>query len=357
MSGMPPIPGSPFFLDHLIGLLFLVHVLFMNYVLAAPFVASAMLLVSGKAAIPKVRMMAGTHTVAYTFAINSGVAVLLFVQVIYGKYFFTANTIMGWSWLALIALLLISFYGSYAFKSYLKRVSVNPRNAALIGLANGILLIAIAIIMITNYLIGTSEQQWRQLLLSPGIVHASQMFLPRFFHYLIGSVAVCGFWMSWIGEFKLGADSGNTDASALRKEGLHIASAATGVQVLTGIWFLFSVPADTLNRLLSGSFISMVWISGVISGLLMLAALSLAMVKQGKTIWQSIATGLLIWTIFGMIAGRDILRHSALGTDFNLKTMPYETQTGAMALFLVLLLLGIGVSIYLIRLVRPGQQK
>jgi hypothetical protein len=353
MSGLPPIPASPFMLDHLLGLLFLAHLLLMNYVLAAPFIASFYLGIQGTRGLPRAKLLTAVHPVAYTFAINSGVAALLFTQVIFGKYFYTANTILGWAWLSIIALIMLSFYGSYLLNNYLKRDVVNPRLAGMLGLFVGSLIVLVAVIMIANYFIGTSPDSWKSLLKKPGLVLTYSLFLPRFFHYATGAFAVSGFWMLWIGKYRLRMNPELEAAEQLRIDGLRVATGATALQIMTGLWHLFGQPPEVWERLFSGSFISAIWISGVIAGLLMLAALGLALLHHGLAIWHKIATGLLFWTLFGMIAGRDILRLAALEPAFKLREMPYETQTGAMLTFFVVLVIAIGTIVYLTRLVRP----
>jgi MFS family permease len=47
------------------------------------------------------------------FAINLGIAPLLFVQVLYGNFFYTATILMGIPWLLLTWLLIIIYYGAY----------------------------------------------------------------------------------------------------------------------------------------------------------------------------------------------------------------------------------------------------
>src|SRR5262249_54197505 len=52
--------------------------------------------------------------IAISFAITTGVAVLLFVQGVYGQFFYTANILMGWHWLAILMYLMVGFYLTYA---------------------------------------------------------------------------------------------------------------------------------------------------------------------------------------------------------------------------------------------------
>ena len=106
----------------LLLLTFVLHLLPMNLVLGGSIIA----------AVARVRGRGGDHPqhaelarwfgkatpVAIAAAITFGVAPLLFLQVLYGRLFFTSAILMGWFWLSVIVLLILAYYGAYllAFK-------------------------------------------------------------------------------------------------------------------------------------------------------------------------------------------------------------------------------------------------
>jgi hypothetical protein len=57
---------------------------------------------------------------AFAFAVNLGIAPLLFLQVLYGNFFYTASIILGIPWLFIFVLLIIAYYMAYwlVFKKY-----------------------------------------------------------------------------------------------------------------------------------------------------------------------------------------------------------------------------------------------
>jgi hypothetical protein len=55
--------------------------------------------------------------VATAFAITTGVAPLLFVQLLYGQVFYTSSVLMAWLWFAIVPLLLAGHYANYAVAS------------------------------------------------------------------------------------------------------------------------------------------------------------------------------------------------------------------------------------------------
>ncbi len=123
----PPLPAldptplpAPVWLFHLLLLVtFLVHVLFMNVSLGGTLIASVHGVLARGADAPGrrlVRGMAGMLPASVSFTITTGVAPLLFVQVLYGQLFYSATVLVGWCWLGLLLLLVVAYYAVYLQK-------------------------------------------------------------------------------------------------------------------------------------------------------------------------------------------------------------------------------------------------
>jgi hypothetical protein len=351
MNSFPLLPAPAMLLDHLLGLVFIVHVIFMNFVAAAPFVVAWYLLVKGERGRQRARWLVSVMPVAFTLAINFGVACLLFVQALFSQRFFTANVILGSTWLAVIGLLLAAFYGTYIAKRQTESDRLSPRIGGVMALVVGGLVWSIGLIMICNYFISTSSSDWMMLRDHPSAVLSNLTFIPRALHFLIGSFAVTGFWMIGIAWWKQRRGNDQVDVAKFRQQGIALATAATAIQIVIGIWYVLWLPQETWDRLLSGSFVSIVWMSGVAAGLLMLACLVIANFSPRSELWVKSATGLMIFTLFGMASGRDLVRLTAFGADFHLREIPAQPQIAATRLFLILLVLGVATIIYLLRLI------
>lgn len=351
MSGYLPLPASPMLLAHLLGFVFILHVIFMNYVVAAPIVTAWYLLVKGESGRQRARWMLGVLPVAFTFAINFGVAALLFVQTLYAEQFFTANIILGSAWLSIIGLLLGAFYGVYIAKKLAENTSRSARWGGLVSLGIVVLVCAVGVIMVSNYFISTNRESWTAFHTAPSSVTGTPSFLPRGLHFLVGSFAVTGFWMMWIAWWKSKKGENHYDIVKLFKQGAALAAAATAIQVVLGIWLLLSLSPSVWDHLFSGTMLSVVWISGVAAGLLTLGSLLIINFNLGRYFWLKISTGLVIYTILGMVAGRDVVRLASMGDEFKLQELPAQPQIGAMQWFLLILVLSLAVIVYLVRLV------
>jgi hypothetical protein len=357
MNGYPVIPGSAMFLDHLLGLLFIVHILFMNYVLAAPLLTVWYLWTRPSDGRMFAKWISAALPVMFTFAINFGVASLLFVQALYADRFFTANVILGKIWLSVIGLLMVAYYGVYYVRGVLVKSERGGLRVGLGGLVITGLVWAIALIMIANYFITTDQANWHSLLKSPNGVIQNTTFIPRALHFIFGSFAVTGLWMVWMSWWRGKRGAAESDVLSFRRQGLLLAAGATGFQVIDGIWFLLLQPSEIWDALFSGSIPGMVWISGVAAGLMLLGSLIVAAVFPLRAFWQKVSTGLLFWTLIGMVAGRDVIRHSLFGKDYSLGVMAHTPQVRPMLIFFCLLLAGIGVMIWLIGLIWDAPPK
>lgn len=356
MTGFPPIPGSPFMLDHLLGMLFILHTVCMNFVAIAPFIISWYLLAKRRDGIQRALWVGAALPVAYTLAINFGVACLLFVQVLFSENFFTANILLGNRWLAVIALLLVSYYGVYAVNSLLKRENIPVWIPALVSCGNGFLIWAIGFIMISNYFASTNSDSWAAYQKNSDLITSAPTFTARSIHYLVGAIAVSGFWLMWISAWRMRISADNSELKKLSYQGNLLATAATGVQIIVGIWYLLSLPAALWDKLFGGGFASIVWISGVAAGFMLVVALAMGNFLSNQRRWRWIATILLAWTLVGMISGREVIRITSFGPDFSLRNLPQTSQGGIQTIFGIALLVAmitIAWLIYIIKTARP----
>ncbi|MCX6600478.1 MAG: hypothetical protein NT025_02825 [bacterium] len=350
MSPFPPVSAAPVLLDHLLGLMFVVHVVFMNFVLAAPLVMVWNLWSGNDDKRRFAQWLAGALPVAFTFTITLGVAALLFVQALFPDRFYTANILLGKIWLAVIPLLMAAFYAAYVARSLVAK----PKGSVWAGLAclvTAALTSCIVVIMVSNYFATTMAERWPELAVKSALVLLNQTFLPRTLHFMAGAFAVTGLWMVWISWWKRRRGEDAAACTAFRRQGLHLAAGASGAQVIAGVWFLIWLPAEAWDRLFNGSVPSLVWISGVATGLALLGVLIVATVYPDRPLWSRVATALMAWTLLGMAAGRGLLRLFAFDRAFQVASIEYRTQAGAMLVFFVLLLIGLATLAALIWLI------
>lgn len=121
LTGIPqadplPQPGPTWLLWTLLLVTFVLHLVPMNLVLGGA-VLNVVARWRARRGAPHAPTLAHDITkampVAIAAAVNFGVAPLLFLQVLYGRVFFTSSVLMAWWWLAVVPILIAAYYGAY----------------------------------------------------------------------------------------------------------------------------------------------------------------------------------------------------------------------------------------------------
>ena len=282
---------------------------------------------------------------ALTFTITLGVAPLLFLQLLYGQFFYTASVLSAVPWLSMLFLLMGGYVLLYRFTGG----GSKPR--ALSGLLAALLLAGVGLMLVNVSTLSLRLDAWAAH--AAASVHGLRMnhtdptFWPRYLHMLASMVAVAGLclaaWGAWRKVFFAQA------------AGLRWFIGATLSQLAWGPWLLLKQPAAVLDPLLSGgngaSFL--LWGSLACGFLALFMAIPASQEgAQPGAVWPPL--GLAGASVLGMILLRDQARDLALGAfGFQVRSLPHRTDglsTGLFALSLA------GLVVLLIVLLRWANQ-
>ncbi len=359
------LPAPPWVFLLLMGITLGLHFLCMNATLAGAAVAVALdvLNLAGGQHHRSVRTLYGAMPVLLSLTITTGVAPLLFVQVLYGPLFYPATILMGWTWLALVPVLIVGFY-------LLKVVAYRLSNAAL-GLAGrwdtrpaprlalGILVlacfVAAAWILTQSHMLAAQPEhwphdgQWKQtrLIVTPALS------LPRFGHNLGGALAVGGVVIAAMGWWRRwrGLDDAH-DSRRLIRTGLTASLLAMIAAVVLGPLMLAGLPGAVRGPLLRPGLLSGLWWLGLaaVLGQLVLLAVCLRFPDRPGP-FVALCAAVLVG-LSGMIAAREQVRLAFLGRPeigFGLDLWPVRPQVSSLAAFVLGFVLMLGVCAWLVR--------
>jgi hypothetical protein len=243
---------------------------------------------------------------ALALAVNLGVAPYLFMQVLYGNFFFSSTLLMAVWWLALSGVVMFAYYGLYIVSD-----KSAPGPAASRWLLAGIFaLLALAAFTLTN---NTSlmlrPDTWPLWFDSPGgsLLNTSDSTLfPRFLHMILAMIATGGLVFAlranWAGKRnRLAPDA----ASERIRYGLFTFRVSVALCSVAGLWYLLAMPQETRGLFLGAD--------GAATGLLALSVVGIAaaLILAGK---QRL-TGLTVasaCTIGLMVIMRDMARANML---------------------------------------------
>lgn len=316
------LPGPLWLFEFLLPATFFLHVLFMNIALGTALLAIPLTwLGRGKPHVATaLHDLYAAWPVAMSLTVTTGIAPLLFVQVLYGHFFFVSSILMGWWWLAILIALLAAFYGIYVAKAAVgqgadpaKNQSARPPSAlhwfalTIIALA----CIFIAAMFTANSTLMLLPDGWKQVHEGRQLgwtVHP--MFWPRLAHNLIGSVAVTGMFLAI--RSRLSRDLESDARLKMISVGLLIAFVATCVQIADGVWFVITIFHDVVHAFHEFTPGTILWGLAVLTAVALLVTLFRALEhpERPSSVW--IPAGLLAFILVGMSAGRERVRMGML---------------------------------------------
>lgn len=337
-----PLPAPPWLLWSLLLLTFFLHLIAMNFVLGGSLIAAIGRFRGGAERNTLMKWIAKAMPVSIAAAVTFGVAPLLFLQALYGRLFFTSSVLMAWLWLAVVPVLIFAYYGAYAI-SFRGGGRVL---AALVALA----FLFISFIYTNNMTLMLRPERFFPLHMTSGsglqLNLADATVLPRWLHMFFGAVAVAGFLIAVYGlvRSRTHAEEGTW---AIKHGGLWF-TAATLVNVLTGLWWLVALPRPVLLRFMGESAVGTIALAaGIFAGFLALALMFGAVTSSDprKLVRWSIAP--MVVTLVAMVVARDDLRRAMLSaTDFSITTW-VEPQWGIIAAFAVLLIAALATTVWM----------
>jgi len=266
------------------------------------------------------------------FTITFGVAPLLFLQLLYGQLFYTSSVLIAWAWLAVVLLVMLGYYGIYWFG--MQHEELGPR-AVWVILAAAFLFILVAFIFTQNMSFMLRPQHFYSQYLK-GEVGTSLGPLTtasaaRLAHFLVAAMAVSGLGVALLSR------AWRREAPELaewaRGYGVKWFMAGTGVEILVGLWFLFSLPQEIRGMFLGSDKLS----TAILVVAIVLALLALVAAPKSPAA-SSVA---IVGTISLMAVIRHLVRVTYLHPYFDPRTLPVQGQWPVFVLFAVLLVGGL----------------
>ena len=335
-----PVPWGWFYA--LLMLTFLLHILVMNAMLGGGIITLISTLRSNKQDNLVAREFSYKWPYTIAFAVNLGVAPLLFVQVLYGHFLYTSSILMAVCWFSIFVMLILAYYAAYVYD--FKFDILETWRVFLVSFAVLIMLI-IAFFFVNNMTLMIQPAQWGAYFKAAGgtlLNLGDPILVPRYLHFVVGSVAVAGLYLALIGHF--GYTKSKIEPKVLVEKGMRYFTLATCIQVIFGLWFLISLPKDVMMLFMGGS----VYGTALLTAGLILAGVALYFGFRRRLIGAS-ATALVLVTV--MVFMRDLVRVAYLKPWFELSQLEVRPEYSPLVFFLVMLALGLGLIGYMLKLV------
>jgi hypothetical protein len=340
-----PLPGPVWLFHFLLVLTFYLHLLFLSTALGGSLLAAVARLLAG-AADDHRRLLAGRLTAINTFAISltitTGVAPLLFVQVLYQQYFYSATILIGGAWLSLVVLLIVGYYAVYLYKL--------RGGTSLWLVVAAVMFLLIAAIQVTVNLTHAQPGRWAEIADHPWSALADATYGPRLLVFVLAGLVLSALLNAWWASRRGAAGDQVEVNQSLAAFAWSWALWPAVVLVGAGVVHWLLLPQEVRKGLLQGGAATLV---PLVAALVLLVVL-LAILVRGRSApaMPGPATAALA-TMLALFAALAIVRHQVRALYLEPARSQLELvaapQWGTFWLFAVLLVLGLALVAYMVR--------
>ncbi|MEW6720444.1 MAG: hypothetical protein AB1346_08345 [Thermodesulfobacteriota bacterium] len=342
----PPIPAPDAlpaawgWFQGLLMLLFPLHLLLMNAMLGFACVSLYALLKGGETDRRLAHELAKALPAIVAFAVNFGVAALLFLQVIYGHLFYASSVLMGLFWLCVPSVLLVAYYAVYIYDFRFESLGKAGAFPAALAL---LLFLAIGFLFTNNTTLMLEPSRWGRYFGNPHgtLLNADTgATWARYVHFLTSALAVGGLAVALFGKWKIGKDPLLGERAV--GIGMHVFAMLTAAQLFFGLWYLVALPKPVMRLFMGGSAPATVLLA-VGTGL------TFAVIATGflrKVGWSAALTVPLVYV---MAFVRDAVRRGYLEGQFSPETLPVSPEYSPLAMFAATLVAGLAVIAWMLK--------
>ncbi len=352
-------PAPPALLGALLQLSFFLHVVAMNLVLGGAILSLHWRFSRRPADVREravfLRFFEQALPVAIAATVTLGVAPLLFLQVRYGRVFFTGSILMAWFWLAVVPLVILAYYGAYLLA--FRRAELGPAGRRL-ALLVALLFAAVAFLQVSNATRGLRPETFLDVYRHDGrgltLNLSDPSFWPRFLHVLFGAVAVAALAVALLGVLRRRRDP----AFALWavRRGTTLFGVASAVNVFVGLVFLMALPRPVLERLAGADAQATALLAlSLLLGVALAGAALLALGARSATRATWSLGALLVATLAAMLLLREEVRRISLRNAGVEASSWVATQWGPFAVFLTCLALALVAIVWMVRALARGR--
>jgi hypothetical protein len=339
------IPAAWEYFKFLLMSVFPLHLIFMNAMVGSTVIAAYACMRKDETMKKLAHELARTIPFLIAFAVNLGVAALLFLQVLYGTFFYTSSILIGVYWISVIPLLVGAYYAAYLIDFRFLRLG--RLKEAIISLSL-VIFLCIAFIYSNNMTLMLDPEKWNVYFGHPAgtvLNLGDPALIPRYIHFMIGAFAVGGLFVALFGRFRTTMKP--EIRAAAERTGMNMFSFMTGVQIVAGFIFLLSLPRKVMLSFVGGNALATVFLA-------VGASLALLVFAAGMKRKVYVCAGLVLPLIYIMSFIRDFVRTGYLKPYFSPDFFQMTPQYSPMFMFFVALIAGIAVVAWMLRKARQS---
>ena len=307
------------------------------------------------------RALARRLTVVMTFVINLGVPPLLFAQVLYGRALYTSSVLIGVYWIAIIPVLIATYWTLYKFTARLDA----GKSAWWVGLIAWLLAGGVARTLTTNMTLMLRPEAWRAMYSASAmglfLPSGDPTLTPRWLLMMTGGLLIGGLWLIYLAGRSTFTAEERRFAAGL---GGKLAVGFGVVYLAAGLWAA-SVQPEAVKAGLAGhalypayrfaGYAGYGWIALVMVSVLVGAVAGFGKITAGWMAWTAVLAAVLVEIMLTVF--RDGVRDvTLLSKGYDVWDRVVVTNWSVVGLFLVLFVAGLGVVGWLVSVVARAQK-
>lgn len=334
------LPTPAFVFDFFLVLTFTLHILLVNLVIGALVLILWGKIKGGNYFVRLSSSLSRLLVNSISWAIVLGVAPLLFIQVIYDPFWYTANTLSALWAILFLVFIALGYVLVYLF--YLKGGYEGKGNILWLILSGALFLFA-GIVMHSLAVTQLYPEKWPTLAVkgtayisSGKYLHSFELF--RFLHFLIPSLAVIGVWLIFYAKYFRGRHEKDY-LNWVQRLGLKLVLSFSLLQGLVGFLWLLTLPSS-LHFITNPIFI----LALIIALLFIFYLFYVAKSPSPNPTAIGVFLGI---TVLAMSTAREALRMAYFAkAGYSFADYPVNLSLGSLILFLLTFLLGIIILFY-----------
>ena len=345
-----PLPAPYWVFKLLLLVTFTLHIVAMNFMLGGMVLALASRWSASRERANRLFSDVATKLpVLLPATVTLGVAPLLFLQVIYGQFFYTSSVVIAWPWFLLLVMLTVAYYGLYYVSA---RTHRQPGSGRWVLLASFLLTAAVGFLFTTNLTLSQTPAAWttKYFANSSGwnLNLSEPTLVPRYLHFFTAAVAVGGLLLMLIAWLQRNSDAGYR--RYIFRFGGRAFEYATMAQFVIGFWFLVSLPRELRTLFLGDNTLATaLLVTGIAGAAAAIVVVARALRLDDYRLGAFAGTVLTAVAVIAMVVMRDILRDEYLKPYFHPERFVVQTQWTVLPLFLAVFLGGVALWLVMLR--------
>jgi len=319
---------------------FFIHMILMNFLLGGSLLTVWDLL-TGKLE----KRTSGSIPTLVALTVNFGVPPLLFVQVLYGHFFYSSSVMLGVPWILVIPILILAYYGAYIF---VKKTDKAPSLSKGALIFTSLSLLYIAFVFVNNNTLAIQPDRWGIYFEDPGgrnLNLGEPTLWSRYLHFLLAALAIGALGRAIAYHF---SKKNEKEKASQIKRNLKIFGWITVIQFAVGSWFWLTMPETVWKTFMGGSlFATAMMVAGWLLALLILHS-----AFTGRLV-TAMVLGVL--EVLVMVIVRDLARGAYLKDLFSPSQLENVGEQSPLIAFLLIFVVGLLAIYYMIRLMSKSK--